>query len=254
MRKIVIISFLGIFLASCSLTRNRGKSNSEYLKKFPTDNILESVKSQNITNEGFFIQKAEIEVITQDVKEKFISSIKFEKPDKYLISIKSRTGIEGARIYISEDSIMINDRINKKVYFGTSLYVKRNYGLNQSVLPLIFGDIVVDKSCVESREKCLENKLNLQCSVKGVRLDYNIDCKKRKIALVYQMENDVQKGIKIVYERFFNVGNIIIPARVEFKDSETKIDIKIKILKVVSPWNGSVKFIPGKGYELKELV
>ena len=71
--------------------------------------------------------------------------LKFEYPDKYLISIKSRTGIEGARIYISEDTILFNDRINKKMYYGSSLYLKRKYGLTTNFLPLIFGDIVSRK-------------------------------------------------------------------------------------------------------------
>jgi hypothetical protein len=30
--------------------------------------------------------------------------------------------------------------------------------------------------------------------------------------------------------------------------------MRIKIKKVVCPWSGSIKFIPGRGYELIELV
>jgi hypothetical protein len=41
---------------------------------------------------------------------------------------------------------------------------------------------------------------------------------------------------------------------VEFKDSQYNATIKIKLLKVDFTWNGSVKFVPGKGYELIELV
>ena len=91
-----------------------------------SSNVFESTKNQNITNNGFFIQKAEIEIVTGEGKEKYLASIKFEKPDKYLISVKSRTGIEGARIYISNDSILVNDRINKKLYSGNTFYLKRS--------------------------------------------------------------------------------------------------------------------------------
>ena len=50
------------------------------------------LNSKILQIQDFFIQKAEIEVINQDGKEKYLSTIKYEKPDKYLISIKSRTG------------------------------------------------------------------------------------------------------------------------------------------------------------------
>ena len=67
---------------------------------------LNPSEDQNITNTDFYIQKAEIEFTNKDNRQKFLCSIKYQRPDKYLISIKSRTGIEGARIYVSEDSII----------------------------------------------------------------------------------------------------------------------------------------------------
>ena len=37
--------------------------------------------------------------------------------------------------------------------------------------------------------------------------------------------------------------------------SETEREvIKIKVIKVDAPWSGNIKFIPGKGYELIELI
>lgn len=218
------------------------------------ENTLESVKNQNITNNSFFIQKAGIELITKNGKEKFIGNIKFEYPDKYLISIKNRTGIEGARIYISKDSILVNDRINKNLYYGNSMYLLRKYGLDQSFLPLIFGDIILDRNYEHSQEKCSGEKMNINCVVKGVMLNYSIDCKKKKSILVNQVNNFVQQGIQIKYEGFLNVGEFFVPKTIEFDDPQYNTVIRIKILKVEFPWSGNVKFIPGKGYELIELV
>lgn len=254
MRKIAIILLLGIFSTSCSVTRNKGERNLEISKDLLSGNILESIKKQNITNRSFFIQKAEIEIITQNGKLKLIGNIKFENPDKYLISIKNRTGIEGARIYISNDTILVNDRINKKLYSGSSLYLKRKYGITTSFLPLIFGDILLDEKNEEGKEKCSGDKLNIDYLVQGVLLNYDIDCKKRKIILVNQINNFVQKGIEIKYESFINSGNILIPTIIELEDSQFNTTIKIRIVKIEFPWNGSVEFVPGKGYELIELL
>lgn len=254
MQKVIIILLLGVFSGGCSLTRNRNSRDSEISKELLSEEVLESVKNQNITNSGFFIEKAEIEVITQNGKEKLISSVKFEQPDKYLISIKSRTGIEGARIYISDDTILINDRINKKMYFGSSFYLKRKYGLTTNFLPLIFGDIVLEKNYKESKEKCSGEKLNTDCVVQGVILNYDISCKKRKTIFVNQVNNFIQPGIEIRYDNFINSGNLLLPTKIELEESQYNMAIRIKIIKIELPWNGNVEFIPGRNYEIIELL
>ena len=245
---------LGIFSTSCSVTRNKGKRNLEISKDLLSENILESIKKQNITNSSFFIQKAEIEIVTQNGKQKLIGNIKFENPDKYLISIKSRTGIEAARIYISNDTILVNDRINKKLYSGSSVSLKRKYGFTTSFLPLIFGDILLNEKAEEIKEKCYDEKLNIDYLVRGVLFNYVIDCKKRKITFVNQLNNFVQKGIEIKYENFKNSGNILIPTVIELEDSQFNTIIKIKMIKIDIPWDGRIEFVPGKGYELIELL
>ena len=68
MRKIIIILILVFFIAGCSVIRNKSIRDLEISKEYFSDNILESVKNQNITNKDFFIQKAEIEIITQNDK------------------------------------------------------------------------------------------------------------------------------------------------------------------------------------------
>ena len=245
---------LAVFMGSCFVSRNAGNDVKRNSKVLISGNVLESVKSQNITNSNFFIKKAEIEVVSQNRKEKFIGNLKFENPGKYLVSIKSRAGIEGARIYISGDTILVNDRVNKKMYFGTSFYLEKKYGLTQNCLPLIFGDVVFEKNDLDKKERCSGDKLNINCTVKEIALKYDIDCKIKKAISVNMITSDAQPYILIKYGSFVNIENILIPRIVEFEDTQYNTKIKVKILKVELPWNGSVKFIPGKGYELIELV
>ena len=216
--------------------------------------IMQSAEYQNITNTGFYIQKAEIETVTSAGNDKFTAIIKFEKPDKYLISLRSRTGIEGVRIYISGDSIQMNDRINRKLYYGTSIYLQRKYGFSQSLLPLIFGDILLDKKCGLSKENCIEGKLNIICQLAGVPLNFSIDCKKRKLITVEQVTGINKEGMNMRYTNYFKAGNILIPRNIEFDDNKYGIAVKIRISKVQSPWSGNISFVPGRGYELIELL
>lgn len=237
-----------ILSSGCSLSRRI--STQEIPAIALTDSVVKDILTQNLTSEGFFIEKAEVEVVTEEGKEKFIATIKFRKPDTYLISIKSKTGIEGARIFADGDSIKVNDRINKRFYFGTSIYLKRKYGITQGVLPLLFGDLIVESRCITGNELCNGDKLFLNCTVRGIRMNYTLNCKSRKAAVVDQTD----EGVKINYGKYIRAGNILIPGMIDFTDTKYNTTVKIKIEKVVFPWNGIINFIPGRDYELIELV
>jgi hypothetical protein len=253
LRKIIIILFLIIFSLGCSVTKIKKNRTSDISKRL-SDNIFESIKEQNITNSNFFIQKAEIQVISKSETEKLIGSIRFKNPDKYLISLKSRTGIEIARIYISDDTILINDRINRKLYFGSSLYLLKKYGFKTTFLPLILGDLVINKYPETNKEKQTGDKFNFDCLVNGILIKYNIDYEKRKTIFIC-MENSLNKNsINISYENFKKSGNILIPGKIEINNLIKNTLIKIKIVRAELQWNGNIEFIPGKGYELIELV
>ena len=254
MRKVIVILFLIIFFTGCSVVKRSGKSTTEEYANQSGVDILESVKNQNITNNGFFIVNAELEVISQDGKERYLTSIKFEKPDKYLISIRSRSGIEGARIYMSDDSILVNDRIHKKLYSGNAFYLKRKYGIAPGLIPLILGDLILDHNYNEKKDSCIGNKIKMESYVKGTKLNYEIDCIRKKVVFVKQSDSFNRNFINIKFTDFFNVGSHKIAKMIEFEDTQYNIGVKLKVIKVESPWSGNIKFIPGKGYELIELI
>ena len=93
-----------------------------------------------------------------------------------------------------------------------------------------------------------------ECHLNGVILNYEIDCNKRKVITVCTVDNFDKNVIKLRFGSFFRVGSNLMPKIIEFESSEFNSVVKIKVRKVELPWNGSIKFIPGKGYELIELV
>jgi hypothetical protein len=254
LRKIAIILFLGIVASGCSVTRKSGSKHAAFPELIETKNDLENVTKQNITSAGFFIQKAEIELSNQNGKQKFIATVKFAYPDKYLISLKSRTGIEGVRIYISKDSLIGNDRINKKMYFVSVFYLKQKFGLTQSLLPLIFGDLIKGEKQQEPEEKCVGGSLEFKTLFKGVNLSYNIDCWKSKTSIVDVSNFYLEQSVKLRSIGYMNTGVITIPKVIEIEDLSQYSKIRIKFVKIEYPWNGNVKFIPGRGYEIIELL
>jgi hypothetical protein len=254
LQKVAIIFFLGILAGACSVTRKMRNETNPESNNTGSGNVLERVIKQNITSASFFIQKAEIELITQTDKKKFLGSIKFKYPDKFLISLKSRTGIEGARIYINNDSIIVNDRINKKMYLGTAKNLKRKFGLNQSFVPLIFGDMLIDNRFNAETGKCVDNKLSVDCNVRGVTMNYNIDCKRCKINQIKLGNSNLKDNINISFSNLIFLNGALIPRIIELEDLQYDIKIRIKIVKTEYPWNGDVRFVPGKGYEIIEIL
>lgn len=217
-------------------------------------NVLEIVEKQNISSSGFIIQKAEIEFTNQYGSQKFLANIKFEYPGKYLISLKSRTGIEGVRIFINDDSLFVNDRINKMLYFGTPLYLKRKLGISTNLLPLIFGDLVLKNGQKNTKENCVNDILLFNCIVDGVSLNYQIDCKKGKTASVKLRNSYLSESVSVKSHGYMKAGTSLMPKYLDIEDLNSNIKIRIRYIKFDQPWSGTVKFVPGKGYELKELL
>lgn len=252
MRKVNLIWFLLIFITGCSAIKQRSNINYILSEELKGDSLLEAVRKQNLTNRSFFIQKAEIDISLEKENLKLIASIKFSHPDKYLISLKSKTGIEAARIFITRDTVLINDRIKRKLYFGTPEHLKNKFGVPANILPVVFGDFIYEKRHNNERQYCIDGKIDLDYVTGGIKYRYIVDCNKRKTIIVTRESGFGNNLMEISYGNFINSYNGLTPARIRL--SYEKSVIGIKIGKIESPWNGSIEFIPGNRYDLIELL
>jgi hypothetical protein len=253
LRKIGFILILAIVIQGCSAVRNRKGVSANISNESINENVLERTIKQNVTQNGFYIQKAEIEINTSEGKEKVLGSIKFERPEKYLVSIKSRTGIEALRIFISDDTILVNDRINKKLYCGSPEYLRRKYGLVYDLLPLIIGDYIPDKGKIVEKLDCRDGTVATGLLVKGIKINYLVDCKKAKLISATQENNLSKEEMKIQYDHFYRNDGLIFPEHIRIMNFVNNSSVDIKIVKFESQWKGSTEFIPGNKYEILEL-
>ena len=254
MQKIAFVLFMAYISTGCSVVKNVRSKDYGFSGRLITEQTLEGLKIQNVTENNFYIRKAEIEIITLAGREKFLGSLKFERPGKYLISIKSRTGIEGARVLISDDTLLINDRINRKQYYGSADYLLKKFGISNSVLPVILGDYIGDKISGNFNSECLDGKLDVESIKSGMKIKYLIDCKKGKPILAITENNVDKENIKITYEDFIKKRDFLTPTKIEIFDPQRNTTIKIKILKMESPWDGTIEFIPGNRYKILQLL
>ncbi len=214
---------------------------------------LNKLEERNLTKNSFFIQKADIYIRSDENDQKLLGSIKFEIPDKFLISLRSKTGIEVARIFITADTLLINDRINRVLYYGKPDFIGRKYGMNFSVLPLIFGDFVSD-DIIEGIGKCVDGYLNMNSFKAGIRIIYTINCQNGKPVSAKEEGSLSDAALEFRYENFINRDSLIIPGKIYMKSLRMKTEVDMKIDKLEYPWNGNVEFIPGKNYEIIPLL
>jgi hypothetical protein len=243
-----------VLCSGCSVSRKQGRTSEKDTIQVPGGDIYESLINQNITNKSFFIDKAEFRINGSGGEKSGIATIKFKTPDKYLISIKSKAGIELARIYLSEDSILINDRLSKKLYYGSASYLKSKYGLTTAVLPLIFGDFINENIYDNNKPECKEGKLKMEAIIKDIKIKYVVDCKYGKSILAMPANEEISGRMNIEYGKFFMNNRIYIPGIVNISENQNKTRIEIKIQRIIFPWEGSIEFVPGKQYEKIHLL
>jgi hypothetical protein len=254
LRKITWILIIFVFCSGCFVGRKR-KNNIEAINiNAESGNILQSIVNQNITKKSFFIDKAEFRIVSGGGEKSGIGTIKFILPDKYLVSIKSNAGIEIARIYLNGDSIVLNDRFNKKLYYGSASDLKRKFGLTTSILPVILGDYINNEIGNESNPDCIDGKINIDAIINDIRIKYIIDCKYGKSIMTSPANDRNSSGMKIEYSNFFRSGGINIPGLIDISEKQNNTRIQIKIQRIMIPWEGSIEFIPGRQYEKIHLL
>jgi hypothetical protein len=235
----------------CSVVRNvKLESPGELSEK----TILESAKNQNSTTGNFTVAKADIQIKTSNGTERVVGSFKYENPDKYLISIRSRVGIELVRIFISEDTLLVNDRINRKLYFGSSAYLEKKYNIAFLAMPLIFGDYIIDNKQDNYKSYKKNGKLSQYCILGQRKIQYIIDIKKKKTVSAIILNDSGSTEISINYNGFIKNGANLFPGRIRIEDLKNSLSVDIKIKNVESKLKGKIEFIPGNKYELKRLL
>ncbi|HEX2922099.1 MAG TPA: DUF4292 domain-containing protein [Bacteroidales bacterium] len=250
MYKIISIFVVCFLLIGCSIGRKGLPRNKQ--EKYAPD-LLETNKigNSNITHRDFFIQRALIDLENDGSKISLLANIKHKRTGEYLISIRFGS-IEAGRMYFNADTLLINDRINKVVYYGKPDFIYKRLGFSPGLFPLIFGDFVKGETD-NAILNCKEHSAEYVTSVKGLNIKYIIDCLNGKAKEVIQQGSLNNINSQIRYDRFFEAGNIFIPGEIYLRNIEPVFNMKLRIEKIESPWSGNIEFVPGKGYELKEL-
>ena len=224
----------------------------EYSGYIESQKFVEAVQMQNVTNRNFYIQKADIVISGPEGEEKIIVMVKHIHPDNYLLSVRNRTGIEAARVYITKDTVLVNDRINRNQYCASPGYIQKKYGIGTGLLPALFGDFV-GIELQDSLSKCVDGIINVDFIQNGTKIRYKIDCNKAKVFNA-KIEGSLNKiVIEMEYSDFKKISGGWFPLKVIVNDYRSSTTIEIEIKKFEEPWSGEIEFVPGNKYEIINL-
>jgi uncharacterized protein YbcV (DUF1398 family) len=250
--KINVILFIIVVLFSGCAVFNKADRKNDNVKQ-DKEEFLKIVKENNITNKNFFIQKAKIQYNIKNEKHNLIVNIKFHKPDLYLASIRLISGIEILRIYYSKDTILINDRINKQILYGQDRDIERILGFSGSLLSsILLGDIYTNYFKEKDEIYWKNDNLIIENSSQRKKVQTVIDYKFRKPVSATIFTGEQDEEINFEFSRF-KKGGIIMPQRIKIDDLKREAELMIKIKKFISPWEGKIEFIRGKGYVEKPI-
>jgi hypothetical protein len=253
LQKIAYILLLLIIITGCSVSRKRSTNASGNEIESHYGTALDEVLSKNLTNTDFYIQRADVRLTQGNVTVHFLAAIRFKRPDTLLISVKSRAGIEAGRAFLTRDTVIISDRINKKLLVGDARSIKAKYGIESGYIYAILGDLIITEKDKKKDINC--NKGNSQVKILSTnsKVEYTIDCSRKKTVRTY-FEGDLRSAnIQISYSDFIKSGRIEIPRKIEITGDKDNINVGIDIKKIEAPWKGSVRFIPGAGYKLVRI-
>jgi hypothetical protein len=247
-QKVIIFLIAGISWTGCSVLKSRENISLTSDKKFTINE--EKILQQNISTFSFSMAKVEIIIEGNGEKQKLLGNIKYVYPGKFLISLRNSSGIEGARIYIDTDTILANDRINRKTYYCSARHLYEKYGISTDYIPVLLGDLIIEKKDKINDIKCKDGNAEISVLNGQKEIKYIADCTKGKIVSVNFKSKSNKYQINAEFSSFKKMNDYFYPSsiRIDNLTEHNKVDIKVK--KAESYTGKDLKFMPGNNYEL----
>jgi hypothetical protein len=245
---LIVVTLISI---GCSATRENSGRREPVINELKKSQI-ESVIDQNISNNGFFIEKGKISSSSAEGRISLFFNMKYNQKGIYLVSLRSITGMEAFRVYLDSDTVLINDRINKEVLTGNPYAFEKIIGIPYELLIVLTGDIFVGKQVDMAEAPCSAGTSLYSGYLRGLLMNYEIDCERKKISRLILASGIPGKSIIFSYSKFRN-DDKRVPRKIEIIDENRSVRISVKIEKISHPWFGNLEFIPGTGYEIKVI-
>ena len=245
--------FCCVIGTGCSVLRSAKSGTENEGVEYKKTGRIGDAFNNNLSKSAFFIKRAEVHFSDAAGDEHLVATIKCKDGNDYLISLRSRAGIEVARILITKDTILANDRINKILYFGEPAYFSRRYSMPVEIFPLIFGDFLKGNNSPGTDIECNNGKWKFVTKLEAQQLTYEIDCRNNKAMSASVSSPSTAGDVILSYADFNRSGDILYPGKISIKGLPDGMELNIEIKNIELDWEGEMDFIPGSKYEKREL-
>lgn len=252
-KTLILSTFLVAFFLSNGCIAKKGLIDSSKSSDVTDKAFLESVEAKNISNNSFYIRKALVTYKDSVNKQSFSVSIKHNENDQYLAIVRSIAGIEIYRLFLSEDTLLINDRLNRRLLIGSESHLTRKIGLSFDSLVLLFGDFFMTQGMESDESGCVSGVRKFKDYAGLIPLDVEVSCSLKKVTYAQFALNKSNFSGEIKFNEFKQVKSLTYPRSVYFYSDNSGMEIEFQILGIESPWNETLEFIPGNNYVLQVL-
>lgn len=249
MQKVIpVIILIIIIFQACAInrkTRARERTCNE------TAISKSDIVRKNVSLERFYIQKAVVTITGNQAESKFLATVKYNLPDSILISVRAKIGYEAARIFLTSDTIIIADRINRKLRVGNPKFLKSKYGIEPAMLFIFMGDYISGTENRDQTFKCIDCYSVSNLLLDGRNLSYRINCREGKISEA-TFEGDITSGnVLLKFADFTNFDGMIMPKIIDMKNDLSGISANIGIEKATGNYQGFVgRMKTGSSYDV----
>lgn len=248
-RVIIILSIL--LFESCSVLRVNQNPISSEENSHKVLIGIEKFDNSNISENSFSIQKAIIKIDEEKGRnQEFIGNIRYYNNDRFLISLRTVSGIEFVRVFVNSDSIFVLDRINKTIYEGSENSFYKKYGIRKDYILIFLGDIVKIKN---SDFKILGGEgdnNSIQMISDSLRIMFKYNSLIGKAVNTKIIEHDKIEAVNIDFSNFQRIGNKTYPRSIDIHNLPQYKKLSIRVKKMKIPWEGEIRFIIGKEYNI----
>jgi hypothetical protein len=252
LQKVILIIIGVITISGCSVlkqapgtaVRERIVSDSE---------LLNYTIENNISKRNFYITKASVTAEVGAVTTHLAASVKYKLPDSVLLILRSAIGTEAARMLMTSDTVMINDRLNKELLVGKPGIRTLKYGLSPDILFVVLGDLIMNPVSRSQKVACINGNAAGRSEVNGKVINYRIDCRRQKVAETQVEESIFTSSIDIRFDKFRNFSGLVMPEKIELKEPDSNVTLTVEIEKAAAGWTGNIDFVPGKNYQIRRL-
>ncbi len=248
MRKVVTIILLGFFLSGCSVSKRRREAPLKVEAFSDTEKFYDDLKQTNLSSGGFYISRADIDLSTPSLDIKLIGTIKFRFPDSLFVSLRTRTGIEAGRLLLTDDTILVNDRINRMIYYGDPEDLEKKFGISSMAVFAVFGDFIGKPELQTRPVNCIGGTHFCETRLGEYTLKYEIDCYNKKANKAVLSGNTPAKGVQAFFSDFNRYGNVRAPGNIKVLMNDNKGSFTAEIRNIQTDWKGEIDFITGRNY------